>query len=99
MKTCPNCKAEVLDNFELCWNCNFSFTENKVVEITHIEKPKQAIDCLRCKIPMVHSGKYKFHEGTRLGALGSIFELFVNRESFDLYLCPKCGKIEFFSPV
>jgi len=48
---------------------------------------------------MVYSGSYKFHEGTRIGALGSVFELFVNRESFDLYLCPKCGKIEFFTPL
>lgn len=30
--------------------------------------------------------------------MGNIFEIFLNRESFDLYLCPKCGKVEFFSP-
>ncbi len=63
------------------------------------KKAEREIDCLRCKIPMVYSGDYKFHEGTRIGALGSIFELFVNRESFDLYVCPKCGKIEFFTPL
>lgn len=48
---------------------------------------------------MVYFGNYKYHLGTRSGALGSVFELFVNRESFDLYLSPKCGKIEFFTPL
>ena len=23
-------------------------------------------------------------------------ELFVNRESFDVYVCPRCGRVEFF---
>lgn len=100
MKNCPNCKAEILDHFELCWNCNFSLTENKIIEIkSSQEQTEREIDCLRCKIPMIYSGNYKFHEGTRIGVLGSVFELFVNREIFDLYLCPKCGKIEFFTPL
>ncbi len=100
MKNCPNCKAEILENFEICWNCNFSLKENKIIDFKEESFEglnKREIDCLRCKIPMVYSGEYKFHEGTRIGALGSLFELFVNRESFDLYLCPKCGKIEFFT--
>lgn len=29
------------------------------------------------------------------GVLGNLFELFQNREAFDLYVCPKCGKVEF----
>ncbi len=33
MKTCPSCKSEIEDNYDLCWKCNYSFTENKVVDI------------------------------------------------------------------
>lgn len=29
MKNCPNCNSEVEDNFNICWNCNYSFTQNK----------------------------------------------------------------------
>ena len=101
MKNCPNCNSEVEDNFDLCWNCNFSFTDNKVIVIEDamIEKSEKEIDCLRCKVPLVYSGNFKFHEGTRVGVLGNLFEAFTNRESFDLFICPKCGKVEFFTPM
>ncbi|MFW5706496.1 MAG: hypothetical protein ACOC12_01130 [Bacteroidota bacterium] len=98
MKTCPSCQSEVENNFQLCWNCNYSFTEKKVMEIREFVKGSREIDCLRCHIPMMFSGEFKFHEGPKMGFWGNLFELFVNRESFDLYLCPKCGKVEFFSP-
>jgi len=101
MKNCPNCNSEVEDLFDLCWNCNYSFTENKIVEFEDLEKNEKIkkIDCLRCKVPLTYSGNFKFHEGTRFGIFGNLLEAFTNRESFDLYLCPKCGKVEFFSPL
>lgn len=98
MKNCPNCNAEIIENFNLCWNCNYSLTENRVVEIKDQDDGSREIDCLRCKIPLIYSGNFKFHEGAKTGVFGNIFELFINRESFDLYLCPKCGKVEFFTP-
>ena len=58
-----------------------------------------SIDCLRCQVKMAYSGKYEFHEGMNTGVLGNLFELFQNREDFDLYVCPKCGKVEFFVPL
>lgn len=96
LKTCPNCQAEVEENFQLCWNCNYSFTENRVVEIAEPCQLKRQLNCLRCNTPMLYAGNYKFHEGTRAGLFGNLFELFVTRQSFDLYVCPKCGKVEFF---
>ena len=99
MKNCPNCNAEVDDSFELCWNCNYSFTEKEIVQIKDFTEGTRDINCLRCNIPMIYSGHYKFHEGVKTGVFGNIFEIFVNREKFDLYLCPKCGKVEFFSPL
>ena len=58
-----------------------------------------SIDCLRCQVKMAYSGKYEFHEGMNTGVLGNLFELFQNREAFVLYVCPKCGKVEFFVPL
>lgn len=134
MKTCPNCQSEVEDHFDLCWNCQYSFTNLKVLTnsefaivcpacraeinghlkfcpyckhdlnaLTEFDEhrvpgPAKQIDCLRCKIPMSFNGNYRFHEGTRMGVFGNAFELFTNRESFDLYFCPQCGKVEFFLP-
>ena len=99
VKICPNCKEEVSDNFQLSWNCNYSFAENRVVDIIESNQLKRQIACLRCKDVQMHfSGNYKFHEGSRVGALGSFMEIFTNRESFDLYTCPRCGKVEFFVP-
>lgn len=41
-------------------------------------------------------GTKQFHEGKRWGLLGDLGELFVNKESFDVYACPQCGSVEFF---
>ncbi|WP_262508086.1 hypothetical protein [Wenyingzhuangia marina] len=41
---------------------------------------------------MKYSGKFRFHEGSLTGVFGSIFEIFQNRESFDLYHCPQSRK-------
>lgn len=98
MKTCPNCKSEIEDNWDLCWNCNYSMTENKVIENKETIKGTREIECLRCNIPLVFAGDYKFHEGARIGFFGNLFEVFVNREKFDLYACPKCEKVEFYMP-
>ncbi|MCK3683433.1 hypothetical protein [Maribellus sp. YY47] len=101
MKKCPHCSADVEEVFELCWNCNYSFSEQKVIEIKDytLQEGNREVNCLRCDIPLIFSGRYDFHEGARLGAWGNLFELFVNAERFDLYACPKCGKVEFFIPL
>ena len=98
MRNCPKCNSEVEDNFDLCWNCNFSFSENKVVEFEDADNNEKIkvkvkdIDCLRCKVPMVFSGNFKFHEGTRFGIFGNLFEALTNRESFDFVYLSKIWK-------
>jgi Zn finger protein HypA/HybF involved in hydrogenase expression len=99
MKQCPNCKEEIEDGFEICWNCNYSLTDKKKLEFTDQKEDGRQLDCLRCCVPMKFSGIYKFHEGSNPGIFGNLFELMMNRESFDLYVCPKCGKVEFFTPL
>lgn len=91
MKICPNCQAEVEDQFDLCWNCNYSFSENQVTEIQEENTGERDISCLRCATPMRHMGRSNFQEGFFSGLLS-------NWESFDLYVCPKCDKVEFFAP-
>lgn len=99
MKNCPNCKAVVDDHFEVCWNCNYSFESEEIIEFKDVAQTgTRSLNCLRCDTEMHFSGNYKFHEGTRSGVLGVIGELLVNRESFDIYVCPNCGKVELYSP-
>lgn len=54
--------------------------------------------CPRCDRELKYQGTKKFHEGTRGWAfwLDSLGELFVNREHFDVYVCPRCGRVEMF---
>lgn len=100
MKNCPNCNAEVENDFNVCWNCNYSFSENRIINFDETPGNTQSrgISCVHCHIKMTFTGNFKFHEGTRLGFFGNLFELFVNRQSFDVYTCPKCGKVEFYLP-
>ena len=98
MKYIPNCNAELEDTFELCWNCNYSLTENKVIELPPADPRMRDVSCLRCNVPLVFSGNYDFHEGEKMGVWGNLLEAFVNTESFDIYLCPRCGHVDFFTP-
>ena len=54
--------------------------------------------CARCETSLEFAGTKKFHEGTRaIGfLLGDFGELFTNREHFDVYFCPRCGRVELF---
>jgi len=93
MKNCPKCNSELEDSFEICWNCNYTLPEDTDKESADDSQSKNEvkIECLRCKVPLAFSGNYNFQTVLNLG-------FFNNRESFDLYICPKCRKVEFFSP-
>jgi predicted RNA-binding Zn-ribbon protein involved in translation (DUF1610 family) len=52
--------------------------------------------CSSCNLPLNFAGTKRFHEGARWGAFGDLGELFVNKEQFDVYFCPQCGKVDFF---
>ena len=58
--------------------------------------PSTHLSCPRCNVPLTYAGTKSFHEGARWGVLGELGELFVNKEKFDVYYCPSCGKVEFF---
>jgi predicted RNA-binding Zn-ribbon protein involved in translation (DUF1610 family) len=54
--------------------------------------------CARCNRELQYAGTKRFHEGSRGWGffLGDMGELFTNRESFDVYVCPRCGRVELF---
>lgn len=54
--------------------------------------------CPRCETDLEYVGTKKFHEGSRAAPflLGEVGELFVKREHFDVYVCPRCGRVELF---
>jgi uncharacterized protein YbaR (Trm112 family) len=52
--------------------------------------------CPRCEVALEYVGTRDFHEGTRWGALGDLGELFVHKEHFDVYVCPRCGRVTLF---
>ena len=63
---------------------------------TETERHPDPMSCPRCDIHIEYVGTKKFHEGTRWGVFGEIGELFVNKERFDVYVCPRCGRVELF---
>jgi hypothetical protein len=89
---CQNCNTLIEDQeFEVCWNCNAEKGSEKL-------NPQKSTTpfCLRCDKKLAFIGTKNFHEGTRWGALGSLGELFVTKESLDMFACKSCGKVELF---
>ncbi len=54
------------------------------------------VTCGRCDVGMEYKGTKRFHEGTNWGWLGEVGEFFVKKEHFDVYVCPRCGVVDFF---
>jgi hypothetical protein len=52
------------------------------------------MNCLRCQHQLDYMGSRNFHEGSRWGMFGALGELFVNNETFDVYVCSHCGHVE-----
>ena len=60
-------------------------------------RPADHVSCSRCDIALDFVGTKRFHEGTRaFDFMGGLFELFKHREHFDVYVCPRCGRVELF---
>ncbi|MDF1738491.1 MAG: hypothetical protein P1U86_04975 [Verrucomicrobiales bacterium] len=101
MWTCAICKATTGDDdWEVCWKCGNPKAVN--VELSdeaqrkYDERMKQMRSCLRCHHMMEYAGVRRFHEGSRVGIMGDLAELFLNRENLILYACRNCGKVEFY---
>jgi hypothetical protein len=54
------------------------------------------MSCSRCDVALEYVGTKKFQEGTRWGMFGDVGGMFKDREHFDIYMCPRCGRVELF---
>ncbi len=54
------------------------------------------LPCLRCDATMRHFKTEKLQLGETGWILGDLPNLFAGSLEVDIYICPKCGKIEFF---
>jgi len=106
MKNCTKCKSEVPLEYDICWNCSYNFitqevegfVSDKINLESNLINPKK-LNCLRCKTTMKFEETINLHEGGEWGVLGDLAHIFTNRESFDMYMCPNCDKVEFFAPT
>ncbi len=54
------------------------------------------MSCPRCDITLDYAGTRDFHEGPGGGFFANWTEMFMNKERFDVYVCPRCGRVELF---
>ena len=103
MWVCGKCGEQSEDTFDACWKCGASrlgdpdpeFTSASAAE-SGTPAPADPLTCLRCQRTLDYVGRKRFHEGTNWGFFGEVGELFVKRQHFDVYVCPRCGKVEMF---
>ena len=97
MWNCKVCGAVTEDDsWNACWKCSTAKDASEAAIHEAQERIGKATKCLRCKNAMEYAGTKRFHEGSRIGVLGDLAELFVGREAYDVYFCTHCGKVEFY---
>lgn len=58
---------------------------------------RDLINCLRCHVPMESLGGQKIQLGKTGWLLGDLPNLLAGAMDVDIFQCPRCGKLEFFS--
>ena len=56
------------------------------------------LDCLRCGTPMRFGGREKIQLGQTGWILGDLPNLLAGALEMEIYYCPGCGKMEFYTP-
>ena len=99
MWKCKVCHHEIEDEEDFCYHCGSdkAIAEQKA-ERSRARRLDTSVQCLRCQEVMRYAGFKKFHEGSRGWGfwLSDLGELFTHREGYDLYVCPRCGRVELF---
>ena len=107
MWKCLNCSEDVADNLSVCWNCETGklgvVPETAAAEkdaesdfkqfLSEKHRPK---NCVGCNSKLKFAGTKAFREGTNWGMLGDFGEFFDRHLSLEMYVCPKCLRVEFF---
>ena len=108
MWICLNCKEEVEEQFDACWNCEADRMgrlpklrtlgrETAPLEIAaYLREKHRPPRCLRCNVSLKYAGPKEFNEGINLGILGDFGELFGERTRLEMYVCTRCRSVEFF---
>jgi rubrerythrin len=63
---------------------------------TDDEELPPAPDCLRCHVELRYQGSRRFDEEPHWTMFGQTGGMFEGREAFDVYVCPRCGRVELF---
>ncbi|MBJ6979737.1 MULTISPECIES: hypothetical protein [unclassified Luteimonas] len=90
------------NGYTICWKCGTGVDGSPpaaefVPDALAPGETQRTLACLRCGTGLSFVRRMKLHEGSLLpGLLLDVGKLFTNREGFDTYACPGCGKVEFF---
>ena len=97
MWKCLNCSEDVADNLSVCWNCETAAEKDPESDfkqfLSEKHRPK---NCVGCNSQLNFAGTKEFREGTNWGMLGDFGEFFERHVSLEMYVCPKCLRVEFF---
>ncbi len=56
----------------------------------------KGLDCLRCRVKMKYLGNKKLQLGQTGWLMGDLPNLMAGSLEVTIYICPSCGKLEFF---
>lgn len=98
MWNCKVCGSVVEDDsWDQCWKCSSSRNMSGAEVRGRKMNLERGLSCLRCEAVMTYAGTRQFRDRGEVGGfLGGISDFFEERETFDVYYCPKCGKVEFY---
>src|SRR5687767_15146923 len=91
---CSECYHENSSQDVFCARCGTRLQNTYDEQQT--EQATSPMLCPRCDRPLSYVGTKDFHEGPGGGVFSDWTELFMNKERFDVYVCRRCGRVEFF---
>lgn len=89
------------DSWQECWKCSsrrdVDSSDLKSLRDCQSRKELLELSCMRCGTPSRYAGTKSFRGASTMGFwLGDLGHLFEGHETYDVYYCPHCGKVEFF---
>ena len=99
MWQCEKCREEVDEPFDACWNCGAARDGTPDPDFLQVNvtppQPKKPnpLQCLRCREDLDFVGTRTSKE---VPGLLDFARMFAWGTSFDIYVCPSCGRVELF---
>ena len=97
---CPRCATANDADFEACARCG-TRSDGKADPALAEAAGVRVVDCLRCDAPMTRRSARALPDDHPPAPvlIGDVGELPVDRETFEVYACSACGKVELFLPA